>query len=204
MALTYQNQMNQYRRMKIETASPEMLILMLYEGAIKNIVLARDLLNEKNRIDACSNAFIKAQNIIAELMSSLNFEIGGEIAKNLFNIYEYINYTLAQANVNKNDHNLEAVMTMLKELRDTWQEVIRINREKYPNGIPRPTVNTNVSSETEPAREITDTGSVADNPEKPPTNPPATSSGPGNAPTGSPYGQSRFKQIYGKNFPRKP
>lgn len=204
MALTYQNQMNQYRRMKIETASPEMLILMLYEGAIKNIVLARDLLNEKNRIDACSNAFIKAQNIIAELMSSLNFEIGGEIAKNLFNIYEYINYTLAQANVNKNDHNLEAVMTMLKELRDTWQEVIRINREKYPNGIPRPTVNTNVSPETESAKDVADTGSAADNPEKQPTSPQATSASPGNAPTGSPYGQSRFKQIYGKNFPRKP
>ena len=40
-------------------------------------------------------------------MVSLNFEIGGDIARNLFNIYEYINYTMAQCNINKNDHNLE-------------------------------------------------------------------------------------------------
>jgi flagellar protein FliS len=204
MALTYQNQMNQYRRMKIETASPEMLILMLYEGAIKNIVLARDLLNEKNKIDACSNAFIKAQNIIAELMSSLNFEIGGDIAKNLFNIYEYINYTLAQANVNKNDHNLEAVMTMLKELRDTWQEVIRINREKYPNGIPRPTVNTNTNAETDSTRESSPTSTSTDNSEEKQKPAVSTATPANNAPTSSPYGQNRFKQIYGKNFPRKP
>ncbi len=140
MAVPYKNQMNQYKRMKIETASPEMLILMLYDGAIKNIKISiQTMKDEEPDFQLSSNCLIKAQNIITELMVSLNFEIGGDIARNLFNIYEYINYTMAQCNINKNDHNLESIIEMLNDLRETWKEVIRINKEKYPNGIPRPT-----------------------------------------------------------------
>ena len=140
MAVPYKNQMNQYKRMKIETASPEMLILMLYDGAIKNIKISiQSIRDEQPDFQQSSNCLIKAQNIITELMVSLNFEIGGDIARNLFNIYEYINYTMAQCNINKNDHNLDSIMEMLTDLRETWKEVIRINKEKYPNGIPRPT-----------------------------------------------------------------
>ncbi|MEE2923937.1 MAG: flagellar export chaperone FliS [bacterium] len=140
MAVPYKNQMNQYKRMKIETASPEMLILMLYDGAIKNIKISiQSIRDEQPDFQQSSNCLIKAQNIITELMVSLNFEIGGDIARNLFNIYEYINYTMAQCNINKNDHNLDSIVEMLTDLRETWKEVIRINKEKYPNGIPRPT-----------------------------------------------------------------
>ena len=140
MAVPYKNQMNQYKRMKIETASPEMLILMLYDGAIKNIKISiQSIRGEQPDFQQSSNCLIKAQNIITELMVSLNFEIGGDIARNLFNIYEYINYTMAQCNINKNDHNLDSIVEMLTDLRETWKEVIRINKEKYPNGIPRPT-----------------------------------------------------------------
>tara|TARA_Y100000589_G_scaffold18695_1_gene15509 strand:- start:15877 stop:16530 length:654 start_codon:yes stop_codon:yes gene_type:complete len=140
MAVPYKNQMNQYKRMKIETASPEMLILMLYDGAIKNIKISiQSIRGQEPDFQQSSNCLIKAQNIITELMVSLNFEIGGDIARNLFNIYEYINYTMAQCNINKNDHNLESIIEMLNDLRETWKEVIRINKEKYPNGIPRPT-----------------------------------------------------------------
>ena len=77
MAVPYKNQMNQYKRMKIETASPEMLILMLYDGAIKNIKISiQSIRDEQPDFQQSSNCLIKAQNIITELMVSLNFEIG--------------------------------------------------------------------------------------------------------------------------------
>ena len=140
MATPYKSQVNQYRRMKIETASPEMLILMLYDGAIKNIktAVANNQGDENTNLEVFSNMLIKAQNIITELMVSLNFDIGGDIARNLFNIYEYVNYTLAQANINKSNENMDTIIQMLTDLRGTWKEVIQINKEKYPNGIPRP------------------------------------------------------------------
>jgi len=75
MSLAYQNQMGQYKRMKIESATPEMLILMLYDGAIKNICLAQEMIHDKSKIEHCNNHFVKAQNIITELMVSLNFEV---------------------------------------------------------------------------------------------------------------------------------
>lgn len=211
MALAYQNQqLGQYKRMKIETATPEMLILMLYDGAVKNITLAREIMGDRSKIDQCSNHFIKAQNIITELMVSLNFEIGGEIARNLFNIYEFINYTLAQANITKSEDNLDTVITMLKDLKGTWQEVIRINRERYPAGLPsaeeiaaregRP--NPDPEGGVNPlARTENIDVAVSENEEVPPAPEPEKSVTSSTRP--QPGQQNRFKQIYGKVLPRK-
>jgi len=205
MALAYQNQMGQYKRMKIESATPEMLILMLYDGAIKNIVLAEDAIEDKTRIEACNNHFVKAQNIITELMVSLNFEIGGDIARNLFNIYEFINYTLAQANIHKKCDNLDTILSMLRDLRNTWQEVIHMNKEKYPNGIPAieqlrelegpvPQLLAPVAGELGEAQAVPEpmTEGMAPAPRAIPT-----------ANTQPPAAQNRFKQIYGKVLPKK-
>lgn len=229
MANPYQSQMNQYKRMKFETASPEMLILMLYDGAIKNITQAKAIISDPTQIEVCSNSLIKAQNIITELMVSLNFDIGGEIAKNLFNIYEYVNYTLAQANINKNDDNLDVVLQMLKDLRGTWQEVIKINKEKYPNGIPEPAPTP--KAETAPQAPAGSQASVT-NPTPPVVNQeqpspestvenlessqseavlstPATYDDPAlaakhqSAADRAKVQTNRFRQIYGKNSPRK-
>jgi len=203
MSLAYQNQMGQYKRMKIESATPEMLILMLYDGAIKNICLAQEMILDKARIEQCNNHFVKAQNIITELMVSLNFEVGGDIARNLFNIYEFMNYSLAQANINKSSEGLDTIVTMLKDLRNTWQEVIRMNKEKYPNGIPAaeqlkeiegpaPQLMAPIAAELEEAVPMPD--GVAPAPSATPSSHQAPSTG---------AGQNRFKQIYGKALPRK-
>jgi len=214
MAMPYKSQMNQYKRMKIETASPEMLILMLYDGAIKNIRIAHQGMDNPSEIETCSNSLIKAQNIITELMVSLNFEIGGDIARNLFNIYEFVNYTLAQCNVNKNTDNLDTVITMLTDLRETWKEVIKINKEKYPNGIPRPegidesNPQNPMAGTTRPSEQIADQGadsqdSIQQNPEQttpPPAQPAAQTPPQNNKVTRQ---ANRFKQVYGKNLPRK-
>lgn len=193
--------------MKFETASPEMLILMLYDGAVKNILQAQGIIYDSTQIDKCSNFLIKAQNIITELMVSLNFDIGGDIAKNLFNIYEYINYTLAQANINKNDENLDTIVQMLKDLRSTWQEVIRINKEKYPDGIPEAEVSMKQGTPNPAAPTAAAPGApVASTPSGTAAAPPqgeGTLGELGSKPPPTPAQGGRFKQIYGKKVPRK-
>lgn len=216
MAVPYKNQMNQYKRMKIETASPEMLILMLYDGAIKNIKISiQSIRDEQPDFQQSSNCLIKAQNIITELMVSLNFEIGGDIARNLFNIYEYINYTMAQCNINKNDHNLDSIVEMLTDLRETWKEVIRINKEKYPNGIPRPTSPPPKglppafeklqasTSDNENKDEPNLEESVEEEDTNPKTSPqPQFNRNPNQNPQSTKQ-SNRFRQAYGKHMPSK-
>jgi len=215
MAVPYKSQMNQYKRMKIETASPEMLILMLYDGAIKNIKISlQSIGQEQPDYQTSSNCLIKAQNIITELMVSLNFEIGGDIARNLFNIYEYINYTLAQCNVNKNSENLDTIIGMLGDLRETWKEVIRINKEKYPNGIPRALGETaapqsNQNQENTPqtidkATEAPEPLNTSDTTTKANTKLDNNQiSQPLNTNTQTNRQANRFRQAYGKHMPRK-
>ena len=100
------------------------MVLMLYDGAIKNINLAVEALQEESgQYDRISNSVIKAQDIVTELMVSLDFEQGGEIAKNLFSLYVYINRQLLEANIQKNTKPLEEVRKLLTELRAAWAEI---------------------------------------------------------------------------------
>lgn len=113
-----------YKETQIKTATQGKLILMLYDSAVKNINLSLEDLNEEPvRYDKLSNQIIKAQEIVTELMVSLDFEKGGEIAKNLFSLYMYMNRKLLDANINKDKRPLEEVKKLLQELRAAWTEV---------------------------------------------------------------------------------
>ena len=118
------NPYDSYKETQIKTATPGKLILMMYDGAIKNLNQAlQDMDNEHRRYDSISNSLIKAQDIIAELMISLDFERGGEIAKNLFGLYVFMNRRLLDGNIKKEKAPLEEVKTLLIELRAAWAEV---------------------------------------------------------------------------------
>jgi flagellar protein FliS len=113
-----------YRETQIKTATPAKLILMLYDGAIKYINLAVEKLDNKHKAyDEVSNHIIRAQDIVTELMVSINFEKGGEIAKNLFSLYMYMNRRLLEANIKKNSAVLEEIKKLLVELRSAWAEI---------------------------------------------------------------------------------
>jgi flagellar protein FliS len=117
------NPLRSYKETQIKTATPGKLILMMYDGAIKNLNQAlQDMDNEHRRYDSISNSLIKAQDIIAELMISLDFERGGEIAKNLFGLYVFMNRRLLDGNIKKDKTPLEEVKTLLIELRGAWAE----------------------------------------------------------------------------------
>ena len=118
------NPLQSYRETQIRTANGGKLIVMLYDAAIKSINAALDCLNrDAKQLDTISNHIIKAQDIVTELMVSLDFERGGRIAKSLFSLYEFVNRQLLDANLNKHASPLESVNKLLCELREAWYQV---------------------------------------------------------------------------------
>lgn len=113
---------NAYKTNEIMTASPKKLVIMLYEGAVKFLKLAKLSMADGN-IEKTHQSIVKAQNILTELMSTLNFEEGGDIAKNLMALYEYMYQKTIRANVEKNPEHLNEVITFLEDLRDTWNQL---------------------------------------------------------------------------------
>ncbi len=110
-----------YRETQIKTATPGKLIVMLYNGAIKFLHIAKDAI-KSNDIEAAHNNIIKAQDIVMELLLSLNMD-AGEIAKKLSGLYLYINKKLTEANIYKKLEPIDEVLGMMEELRDVWEEV---------------------------------------------------------------------------------
>lgn len=113
---------NAYQTNQVTTASPKKLVIMLYDGAIKNLRLAELSLEEKN-IENVNKYLKKTQAIISEFMSTLNFEDGGDVAKNLYQLYEYMNRRLIRANIDKDTEPIKEVRKYLEELRDTWTQI---------------------------------------------------------------------------------
>jgi flagellar protein FliS len=113
-----------YKDTEIQTADQGKLILMLYDGAIRFLNIAIDNMDYR-KYDIVNNNIIKAQDIITELMLSLNMDQGGEIAKNLFNIYAYMKKRLLEGNIKKDAAILQEVIKHLTTLRSAWEEAIK-------------------------------------------------------------------------------
>ncbi len=92
---------------------------MLYQGAVKVLGRALGSLQGGNLQEAHDN-IIRSEAIVAELMGSLDVNTG-DIAFNLFRLYDYMHYRLVQANLHKDPHPVEEVLKLLKELLPAWQ-----------------------------------------------------------------------------------
>ena len=112
-----------YKDSKIQTASPAELTLMLYEGAIKFGNLAAIAI-EKRQYDKANTNIVKAENIISELRGTLNHKY--PIANDFKNVYNYIYQRLIDANIKKDNEILEEALGHIREMRDTWKEVMRL------------------------------------------------------------------------------
>ncbi|MED3660914.1 flagellar export chaperone FliS [Ureibacillus sp. FSL K6-8385] len=122
---------NAYKQNSINTASPGELTLMLYNGCIKFLNVAKKAIDEKDYEEKNKN-LQKAQNIITELMVTLNMDY--EISKQMYSLYEYMNRRLIEANMKNDAGIVDEVIGLVTEFRDTWKEVIRINRsQQYQN-----------------------------------------------------------------------
>lgn len=116
------NAYSAYRNNAVNTASKGNLLLMLYDGAIKFLRFATIAIDDKN-IQKANEYLIKTQDIISELMITLNFDVGGDIAKNLFSLYEYMNNELVEANISKDKEKIITIKVMLEDLRNTWAKI---------------------------------------------------------------------------------
>jgi len=118
----YSSGIQDYRRTSVVTADPKRLVLMCYEGAIDNLKIGRQKIIEKD-YEAKSKAFVKTQDIINELLCSLDFEKGGSIAKNLDSLYNYMLRRIIHADVNRDISAIEEVIGMLNELKSAWEDI---------------------------------------------------------------------------------
>ena len=118
--------MNQYQQNQIATASREQILLMLYDGAIRFAKQAKQGIIENDM--AIKGRYIgKTMAIISEFSTSLDHEIGGQIAADLDALYNYIINELSTANLQNTTKPLDIVVEMLQDLRNTWAEAIEIN-----------------------------------------------------------------------------
>lgn len=127
----------QYQQNSIMTATPEELTLMLYNGCIKGIRLARVGL-EDNDYEKANLYLCKAQAIIRELRATLDMKY--DIAKNLYDLYTYFLDRLIEANVKKESGILDEVEQFVIDLRDTWSEAMKDARIKQSSKGTTPTI----------------------------------------------------------------
>ncbi|MFD0714967.1 flagellar export chaperone FliS [Paenibacillus sp. GCM10027626] len=106
-----------YQQSSVQTASPGKLTIMLYDGAIRFVKQGVEAIESKD-IEKANHNLIKAQNIIHELVASLDFQY--PIAANLNQIYEYMLHQLITANVRKSTAPALEVLQHLTDLKEAW------------------------------------------------------------------------------------
>jgi len=116
-----------YQETAVTTQNRKKLIVLLYDGAINFLKTASDCMDH-NDIEGRSHNIGRARDIIFELNSSLNLELGGAISQNLRALYNFIWRTLGEVNVQNDSDKLEVVIRMLTDLRQSWYQIS--NRKK--------------------------------------------------------------------------
>jgi flagellar secretion chaperone FliS len=128
---------NSYKNAAIHTADRGKLVVMVYDHCIQwcdhAIESASDLESRRKAID-------KAQSGLTELICALDMERGGDIARNLWRLYDFMTWTLTQSLVNRSDMGIRDVRHLLSELRSAWQiasEDVRRHQPDLVSGQPR-------------------------------------------------------------------
>lgn len=117
-----QQKLNQYQVTSIQTASREKLLLMLLDGSIRFMNTAKSHIQARN-IPAAHENIIKTINIVDELNVTLDMRY--PISQELRRLYEFMHEWLVKANLEKSTQKLDDVLELMKDLRDTWIQVIQ-------------------------------------------------------------------------------
>ena len=117
---------NAYRKgnlkQDIANADPHKLTLMLLQGALDRIAYAKGATERKDYV-AKAGYISKATAIIMHLRDTLDLEVGGEVAQNLFSLYEYMIERLNDAHIKNESAYLDEVSTLLTPIRDGWVQI---------------------------------------------------------------------------------
>lgn len=120
-----------YRTQQVMTATPAELTLMLYNGAIKFTGESIKYLQDKN-YEQANTSCLKAQKIITEFMVTLKMEY--DFSQDWLAIYDYIRRCLVEGNLKNDTTKLEEAKNLITEFRNTWHEIIKINKANKPGG----------------------------------------------------------------------
>lgn len=112
-----------YHKTSVETASKEKILLMLYEGCIRNLRKCKAAMEAKNYAEKGLHLG-KAQDIVNELTNSLNFEVGGDLAKQLEGLYLHIFEQTSKANIENDPQKITHCIKILETLYEGWKEVV--------------------------------------------------------------------------------
>lgn len=127
MAVTDQRK---YVETRIKTAPPEELTVIVFDVLIQASTRAVERMRENPAdVQFIHDELRRAQQAVATLMGSLNFDVGGTLARNLFRMYEYWHHELVTANMQKSPNRIERLLPDFKEFRSTWAEANRRFRE---------------------------------------------------------------------------
>jgi flagellar secretion chaperone FliS len=127
MTMAANNAYNIYKNNSVNYASKEQLLLMLVEGAVKFAKIGRQAIVDKDVMKAHEN-IIKSQNIYYELMATLDVNTGGDWAKSLMSIYEFIVNRLVQANMKKDAEIMNEIIPLMEEVSGTWNEAYKLSK----------------------------------------------------------------------------
>lgn len=119
--------LNKYKENSVSTATPEELTLMLYDGAIKFMNIAKFSI-EKRELEKAHNSLVRAQDIINELNYSLDMKY--EISNEMRDLYDFILSNLVDGNLQKDIQPIDNALSITTEMRDTWKEVIKAVKQK--------------------------------------------------------------------------
>ncbi len=123
------NPYNSYVKNKVNITNKGNLVIMLYDSAIRNVKEAQKHMEIKDffkKAEAIDTAYVA----VTELLKSLDFKIGGEIAKNLSKIYNYILREITASNITNDSKKLDSPLKILEDFRVTWLEVIKKESNK--------------------------------------------------------------------------
>jgi len=129
-----------YRTNSVITASPGQLVLMLFDGVLRSLSIAREAFSmspdDLRRIAVINTQLIKAQTIIAELQGTLNMEAGdGKFAHEMYRLYDYYTRRLVEANLRKEVAPVIEVERLLGEVRTAWAEMLKQQDGKASTSI---------------------------------------------------------------------
>lgn len=115
-----------YQRNAILTASPEKLVKLLYDGAIRNLELSRACLSDPKRSHSAEAGTVlgKAIGILGELRAGLDPAAGGEIARDLDRLYEFSLDRLSAANASRKPEGVVEALQVMRTLKEGWDAVI--------------------------------------------------------------------------------
>lgn len=108
-------------------ADQKTLIVMAYDGVLRFLSRARTHI-EAREVEAAHDDLVRSRDIVEELASTLNLEAGGQIARNLWNLYVFFVQKITEANLTKDASIIDGVLPAIRELRDAWAS-LEIARE---------------------------------------------------------------------------